>query len=52
VAGWASVNPQRGIPVWQVLAKHLAATGNPLNVRPDGVSVQGVTGNPGIIDQG
>ena len=49
VAGWASVNPQKGIPVWDVLAKYLGA-GKPLGPATDGVALRGVTGNPGIAD--
>jgi sulfur-oxidizing protein SoxB len=51
VAGWASVNAQQGIPVWDVLAKYLGA-GKPLDAPADGVALRGVTGNPGIADQG
>ncbi len=49
VAGWASVNPQNGIPVWDVLAKYLGR-GKPLDTPADGVALQGVRGNPGIAD--
>jgi S-sulfosulfanyl-L-cysteine sulfohydrolase len=51
VAGWASVNAQQGIPVWDVLTKYLGA-GKPLDAPADGVALRGVTGNPGIADQG
>jgi sulfur-oxidizing protein SoxB len=51
VAGWASVNEQQGIPVWDVLAKHL-----PYQKTPDqhgsGVTLRGVEDNPGIAGQG
>jgi sulfur-oxidizing protein SoxB len=50
VAGWASVNAQQGIPVWEVVAKHLAASAKPLDARPDGVTLHGVTGNPGLAE--
>ncbi len=50
VAGWASVNAQHGVPVWEVFSKHLAATGKPLDARPDGVSLKGVVGNPGLAE--
>jgi sulfur-oxidizing protein SoxB len=51
VAGWASVNPQNGIPVWDVLAKYLGR-GQPLDTPADGVALRGVTGNPGIAEGG
>jgi sulfur-oxidizing protein SoxB len=47
VAGWASVNEQRGAPVWDVVARHLRA-GRPPNRDAPGVTVKGVEGNPGI----
>jgi S-sulfosulfanyl-L-cysteine sulfohydrolase len=50
VAGWASVNAQQGIPVWEVFAKHLAASAKPLDARPDGITLHGVTGNPGLAE--
>jgi sulfur-oxidizing protein SoxB len=49
VAGWAAVNAQQGIPVWDVLAKYLGR-GKPLDTAADGVVLRGVTGNPGIAD--
>jgi len=49
VAGWAAVNAQNGIPVWDVLAKYLGS-GKPLGMAADGVALRGVTGNPGIAD--
>jgi S-sulfosulfanyl-L-cysteine sulfohydrolase len=49
VAGWASVNAQQGIPIWDVLAKYLGA-GKPLDMPADGVALRGVTGNPGMAD--
>jgi len=48
VAGWASVNVQQGIPVWEVFSKHLPAAGKPLDALPDGVTLKGVAGNPGL----
>ena len=52
VAGWASVNEQKGAPVWDVLAKHLR-TGKALNPRGGGgVTLKGVADNPGIAGQG
>jgi sulfur-oxidizing protein SoxB len=47
VAGWASVNEQKGIPVWDVLARHLGG-GKPPEGRNSGVTLRGVDGNPGI----
>ena len=51
VAGWASVNEQRGAPVWDVLAKHLRS-GKISDRRGDGVTLRGVDDNPGIAGQG
>jgi sulfur-oxidizing protein SoxB len=51
VAGWASVNEQRGMPVWDVFAKHLAS-GKTLARRGTGVTLRGVDDNPGIAGQG
>ena len=51
VAGWASVNEQKGPPVWDVFAKHLRA-GKTSGRRGDGVTLKGVGDNPGIAGQG
>jgi sulfur-oxidizing protein SoxB len=51
VAGWASVNEQRGTPVWDVLVKHLRS-GTPRDQRGMGVTLRGVDDNPGIAGQG
>jgi sulfur-oxidizing protein SoxB len=51
VAGWASVNEQKGLPVWDVFAKHLRA-GKTSDRRGNGVTLQGVADNPGIAGQG
>jgi sulfur-oxidizing protein SoxB len=51
VAGWASVSEQRGIPVWDVFAKHLGAGKTP-DVRGAEVTLKGVDDNPGITSQG
>jgi S-sulfosulfanyl-L-cysteine sulfohydrolase len=51
VAGWASVNEQKGIPVWDVLARHLGG-GKPPDGRNSGVTLRGVDGNPGMMGQG
>ena len=47
VAGWASVNEQKGKPVWEVFAKHLASGKMPAQ-RSTGVTLKGVDDNPGI----
>ncbi len=51
VAGWASVNEQKGAPVWDVFVKHLRAGKTP-DHRGSGVTLQGVADNPGIAGQG
>jgi S-sulfosulfanyl-L-cysteine sulfohydrolase len=51
VAGWASINPQQGMPVWDVLAKYLRA-GKAPDPRGAGVTLRGVDDNPGIAGQG
>jgi sulfur-oxidizing protein SoxB len=51
VAGWASVNEQKGAPVWDVFAKHLRA-GKMSDQRGSGVMLKGVADNPGIAGQG
>ena len=51
VAGWASVNEQRGIPVWDVFAKYLRSQKTP-DRRGEPVSLRGVDDNPGIAGQG
>ena len=51
VAGWASVNEQKGMPAWDVLAKHLRS-GKTSDRRGDGVTLRGVDDNPGIAGQG
>jgi sulfur-oxidizing protein SoxB len=51
VAGWASVNEQKGLPVWDVFATHLRA-GKTSDRRASGVTLQGVADNPGIAGQG
>jgi sulfur-oxidizing protein SoxB len=51
VAGWASVNEQKGAPVWDVFAKHLRVA-KPHNQQSGGVTLKGVADNPGIAEQG
>jgi sulfur-oxidizing protein SoxB len=49
VAGWASVNAQKGTPVWDVLAKHLGS-GKMTGWHDAGVTLRGVEGNPGVAE--
>ena len=51
VAGWASVNEQKGTPVWDVFARHLRSGKTP-DQRGAGVALKGVDDNPGIAGQG
>jgi sulfur-oxidizing protein SoxB len=50
VADWASVNEQKGEPVWDVFAKHLRE-GRP-STPAAAVTLRGVENNPGITGQG
>jgi S-sulfosulfanyl-L-cysteine sulfohydrolase len=50
VAGWASVNEQKGKPVWDVFASHLRA-GKPPSHGAD-VALKGVDDNPGFSSEG
>jgi S-sulfosulfanyl-L-cysteine sulfohydrolase len=47
VAGWASVNPQAGAPVWELFARYLRSGKAPVS-RGSGVTLKGVDGNPGF----
>jgi sulfur-oxidizing protein SoxB len=51
VAGWASVNEQKGAPVWDVFVKHLRSGKIPQQIGT-GVTLKGANGNPGITGQG
>jgi sulfur-oxidizing protein SoxB len=51
VAGWASVNEQQGVPVWDVFARHLRS-GKALARHDLGVTLRGVDNNPGIARPG
>jgi sulfur-oxidizing protein SoxB len=51
VAGWASVNKQKGMPVWDVFARHLRSRKPPTH-RGAGITLKGVDENPGIAGQG
>jgi sulfur-oxidizing protein SoxB len=47
VAGWASVNEQKGAPVWDIFAKYLRS-GKTMDQHGAAVTLKGVEGNPGI----
>lgn len=47
VAGWASVNEQKGVPVWEVFVKHLRS-GKLQPPAGSGVTLNGVSNNPGV----
>jgi S-sulfosulfanyl-L-cysteine sulfohydrolase len=47
VAGWASVNEQKGAPVWDVFTRYLRS-GKTMDERGAGVTLKGVEDNPGI----
>jgi S-sulfosulfanyl-L-cysteine sulfohydrolase len=47
VAGWASVSPQQGKPVWDVLASYLRS-GKISTPYGSNVALRGVDGNPGV----
>jgi sulfur-oxidizing protein SoxB len=49
VAGWASVNEQKGAAVWDVFANYLRS-GKTADQRGSGVTLRGVEGNPGIAE--
>jgi sulfur-oxidizing protein SoxB len=51
VAGWASVNEQKGAPIWDVVATYLTSGKMPA-MRTSRVTLKGVDGNPGIAGQG
>jgi len=50
VAGWASVNEQKGTPVWDVFVKHLQSGKMP-QPRDSGVTLKGVGDNPGVVSR-
>jgi len=52
VAGWASVNPQTGKSVSEVVAAHLRAEKTVKIKRPNKVTLKGIADNPGIADAG
>ena len=48
VAGWASVNPQTGKPVWDVFANYLRGQKTAKPKKLNRVALKGVSNNPGI----
>jgi sulfur-oxidizing protein SoxB len=52
VAGWASVNPQEGKPVSDVVANYLRREKTIKAKRANRVMLKGETGNPGLSEQG
>jgi sulfur-oxidizing protein SoxB len=48
VAGWASVNPQSGKPVWEVVAKYLRGEKTAKLKKFNRVALKGVANNPGV----
>jgi sulfur-oxidizing protein SoxB len=48
VAGWASVNPQAGKPVWDVVASHLRREKTAKPKKFNQVALKGVSNNPGV----
>jgi sulfur-oxidizing protein SoxB len=51
VAGWASVNEQKGAPVWEAVADYLRGSKPMEPAKGSGVAVIGVDGNPGFASQ-
>jgi len=52
VAGWASVNPQSGKPVSEVVAGYLRSEKTVKLKRVNRVALRGIAGNPGITEEG
>ncbi len=48
VAGWASVNPQQGKPVWEVFAGYLRGQKTAKPKKLNRVALKGVGNNPGV----
>ncbi len=48
VAGWASVNEQKGAPVWETVTDYLRGSKHLAEANGNGVEVNGVEGNPGF----
>ncbi len=52
VAGWASVNPQHGKPVSEVVAKYLREQKTVRIKRPNRITLKGADHNPGVGERG
>src|SRR6202043_233439 len=52
VAGWASVNPQNGAPIYDAVGGYLRKNKNLKIKRANRVTLKGVANNPGIIGGG
>ncbi|MFZ3308295.1 MAG: thiosulfohydrolase SoxB [Xanthobacteraceae bacterium] len=52
VAGWASVNPQSGKPVSEVVAGYLGSQKTVKLKRVNRVALKGIAANPGIAEEG
>jgi sulfur-oxidizing protein SoxB len=52
VAGWASVNPQNGAPMSDVVTAYLREQKTVKIKRPSSVTLKGIANNPGIIGGG
>jgi sulfur-oxidizing protein SoxB len=48
VAGWASINPQAGKPVWDVFANYLRGEKTAQPKKFNQVALKGVSNNPGV----
>ncbi len=48
VAGWASVNPQSGKPVWDIFANYLRGLKTAKPMKYNRVALKGVSNNPGV----
>jgi sulfur-oxidizing protein SoxB len=48
VAGWASVNPQQGKPVWDVFANYLRGQKTAKPKKFNQVALKGMSNNPGV----
>ena len=52
IAGWASVNEQKGAPVWETVVKYLREPRQLPVSKGSGVEVRGVSGNFGFSEHG
>jgi len=50
VAGWASVNPQEGKPVWDVVASYLRGQKTAQVKKLNRVALKGIANNPGVAE--